>query len=120
MSLEDQPKPAPGHIAIPGDMLVPDPEFCEVVLDGATRRTARRLERQGLPYVMVRDGSIARSTRAGHGWLRAFSAASSRCHADAASGRECGPAKRNRAPGALRREEPDVLICLGGGSTRKL
>jgi hypothetical protein len=68
MSIEDQSKAAAGHIAIPGDVLVPDAEFCAEVLNGATRRTARRLEREGLPYVMVR-GLKFRPLNEGRSWL---------------------------------------------------
>jgi hypothetical protein len=45
-------KPA-GRIEIPGDVLVPDPEFCDEVLNGATRRTAQRLDGEGLPVVSI-------------------------------------------------------------------
>jgi hypothetical protein len=69
MSIEDQ-KAAAGHITIPGDVLVPDAEFCAEVLNGATRRTARRLERKGLPYVMVR-GEKFRPLNEGRSWLAA-------------------------------------------------
>jgi hypothetical protein len=68
MSIEDQSKAAAGHITIPGDVLVPDAEFCAEVLNGATRRTARRLEREGLPYVMVR-GLKFRPLNEGRSWL---------------------------------------------------
>ena len=68
MSIEDQSKAAAGHITIPGDVLVPDPEFCAEVLDGATCRTARRLEAQGLPFVMVR-GRKYRPLNEGRAWL---------------------------------------------------
>ena len=67
MSLGDQYKPTQ-HIIIPGDVLVPDAEFCAEVLNGATRRTARRLERDGLPYVMVR-GVKFRPLNEGRIWL---------------------------------------------------
>ena len=51
-SAEDQ-REATGRIEIPGDVLIPDAEFCRVVLAGATRRTASRLEAEGLPFAMV-------------------------------------------------------------------
>jgi hypothetical protein len=56
------------HITIPGDVLISDDEFCREVLDGATRRTARRYEREGLPFVMVR-GRKFRPLNAGREWL---------------------------------------------------
>jgi hypothetical protein len=70
MSFEDASKPTTRHIVIPGDVLLPDPEFCVEVLDGATRRTARRLEAQGLPFVMVR-GRKYRPLNEGRAWLAA-------------------------------------------------
>jgi hypothetical protein len=59
---------AAGHITIPGDLLIPDDEFCREVLDGATRRTARRYEHDGLPFVMIR-GRKFRPLNAGREWL---------------------------------------------------
>jgi hypothetical protein len=53
---------------IPGDVLLPDEDFCSVVLDGATTRTARRLDAEGLPYVKVR-GRKYRPLREGQAWL---------------------------------------------------
>ena len=47
---------------------MPDAEFCAEVLDGATRRTARRLEAEGLPYAMVR-GRKYRPLNEGGAWL---------------------------------------------------
>ena len=58
------------HIEIPGDILLPDQEFCDVVLDGATTRTARRLEAEGLPFTLVR-GRKYRPLREGRAWLAA-------------------------------------------------
>jgi hypothetical protein len=58
------------HITIPGDILISDDEFCREVLDGATRRTARRYERDGLPFVMIR-GRKFRPLNAGREWLAA-------------------------------------------------
>ena len=51
MSYEVQ-NPAPVRIEIDGDVLVSDEEFCALVLAGIHRRTARRYEREGLPFVM--------------------------------------------------------------------
>lgn len=69
MSLED-PNELPNRIEIPGDVLIPDPEFCELVLGGATRRTARRLEAEGLPFAMV-AGRKYRPLNEGRAWLAA-------------------------------------------------
>jgi hypothetical protein len=69
MSLQDH-REAAGRIDIPGDVLVPDAEFCALVLGGATRRTASRLEAEGLPYVMVR-GRKYRPLNEGRAWLAA-------------------------------------------------
>jgi hypothetical protein len=69
MSLEEHREPA-GRIEIPGDVLVPDAEFCSLVLAGATRRTASRLEAQGLPVVMV-AGRKYRPLNEGRAWLAA-------------------------------------------------
>jgi hypothetical protein len=61
--------PAPAdRIEIPGDVLIPDAEFCRVVLAGATRRTASRLEAEGLPFVMV-AGRKYRPLNEGRQWL---------------------------------------------------
>jgi hypothetical protein len=56
------------HIDIPGDVLVTDEEFCQEVLDRATRRTSRRYDREGLPYVMIR-GRKFRPLNAGRAWI---------------------------------------------------
>jgi hypothetical protein len=69
MSLEDHHEPA-GRIEIPGDVLVLDAVFCREVLAGATRRTAARLEADGLPFVMV-AGRKYRPLREGQAWLAA-------------------------------------------------
>jgi hypothetical protein len=67
MSFEDQPPTLP-RIEIPGDVLVPDTEFCEMVLGGATRRTAQRLDAEGLPYLIV-AGRKFRPLNEGRAWL---------------------------------------------------
>lgn len=69
MSPEDH-REATGRIEIPGDVLIPDAEFCRVVLAGATRRTASRLEAKGLPFVMV-AGRKYRPLNEGRRWLAA-------------------------------------------------
>jgi hypothetical protein len=58
------------HIDIPGDVLIPDGEFCDVVLGGTCRRTAKRYEMEGLPFVMIR-GRKFRPLNAGRTWLAA-------------------------------------------------
>jgi len=55
-------------IEIPGDVLVSDAEFCRAVLAGANRRTAKRYEREGLPFVMV-AGKKYRPLAQGRAWL---------------------------------------------------
>jgi len=56
------------HIEIDGDVLVSDAEFCAAVLGGANRRTAKRYEREGLPFVMV-AGKKYRPLGQGRAWL---------------------------------------------------
>jgi len=60
--------PAPVRIEIEGDVLVSDEEFCALVLAGIHRRTARRYEREGLPFVMV-GGKKFRPLGQGRAWL---------------------------------------------------
>jgi hypothetical protein len=56
------------RIEIDGDILITDEEFCRIALDGGTRRTAGRLDHQGLPYVMI-AGKKFRPLNAGRAWL---------------------------------------------------
>jgi hypothetical protein len=56
------------RIEIGGDTLVTDAEFCATVLAGVHRRTARRYERDGLPFVMV-GGKKYRPLGQGRAWL---------------------------------------------------
>ena len=56
----DRPKQ---HIEIPHDVLIPDQEFCDVVLDGANTRTARRLEAEGLPFMDSVAASFGRCVK---------------------------------------------------------
>ena len=56
------------RIEIPGDVLVSDAELCAAVLGGANRRTAKRYEREGLPFVMV-AGKKYRPLGQGRAWL---------------------------------------------------
>jgi hypothetical protein len=69
LSIEVTREPA-GRIEIPGDVLVTDSEFCALVLGGATRRTASRLEAEGLPFAMV-AGRKYRPLNEGRAWLAA-------------------------------------------------
>ena len=73
MSLEDHRRPGgrlPRQTASqsPATFSLLIPSFCRVVLDGATRRTARRLEAEGLPFVMV-AGRKYRPLNEGRAWL---------------------------------------------------
>jgi hypothetical protein len=56
------------RVEIPNDILVTDAEFCAVVLAGATRRTATRLEIEGLPYAFI-GGRKYRPLNEGRAWL---------------------------------------------------
>jgi hypothetical protein len=67
MSTEDQI--AVGHIPIPGDVLIPDKEFREQVLLGATDCTARQLDAKGLPFILIR-GRKYRPLNEGREWLK--------------------------------------------------
>jgi hypothetical protein len=66
MSTEDQI--AAGHVPIPGDVLIPDKEFREQVLLGATDRTGRELDAKGLPYIFIK-GRKYRPLNEGRAWL---------------------------------------------------
>jgi hypothetical protein len=73
MSLEDRRERGrrltpTDRIEIPGDVLVLDSEFCRVVLGGASRRTASRLDAEGLPFAMV-AGRKYRPLNEGRQWL---------------------------------------------------
>jgi hypothetical protein len=46
-------KDTPRRIELGGETFIPDPEYCETKLGGATRRTAQRYDKQGQPYVMI-------------------------------------------------------------------
>ena len=71
MSNEVQDRPAPlRRIEIPGDTLVLDREFCDVVLAGATTRTSKRYEAEGLPFAMI-GGLKWRPLREGREWVAA-------------------------------------------------
>jgi len=61
-------KVRPRRIEIPGDILIPDEDFCAQVLAGASKRTSRRMEALGLPYVMI-AGCKYRPLNAGRAWL---------------------------------------------------
>jgi hypothetical protein len=65
---EDRTADASQHIEIPGDSLIPDAEFCDQVLAGATRRTGGRLDAEGLPYVII-AGRKYRPLNEGRAWL---------------------------------------------------
>jgi hypothetical protein len=63
-SLEDRPR----RIELGDDVLVIDADFHKEVLAGASRRTGKRLEAEGLPYIMV-TGVKYRPLNAGRTWL---------------------------------------------------
>jgi hypothetical protein len=69
LSLKDHDE-LPNRIEIPGDVLVTDAEFCDLVLGGATRRTGQRLDAKGLPFTMV-AGRKYRPLNEGRAWLAA-------------------------------------------------
>ena len=87
MSLEDHREPA-GRIEIPGDILIPDSEFCALVLGGATPRPASK--RKGYPLPWWRGANIALSMRAAPGSPRAFSAAGNERNSGAGRGDKGG------------------------------
>jgi hypothetical protein len=58
----------PSRVEIPGDILIPDADFCREVLGGCARRTAKRLEADGLPFIKIR-GRTYRPLNAGRAWL---------------------------------------------------
>jgi hypothetical protein len=60
----------PTSIEIPGDVLIPDADFCRDVLGGTHRRTAKRYEMEGLPFVMISNRKF-RPLNAGREWLAA-------------------------------------------------
>jgi hypothetical protein len=64
MSEKDQIR----RIEINEDFLIPDGDFCQESLGGATRRTSQRLDKQGLPYVMI-AGRKWRPVKACRAWL---------------------------------------------------
>jgi hypothetical protein len=47
-------RPPAERIEIPGDVLLIDQKFCDEVLGGASTKTGKRLEADGLPFVFVR------------------------------------------------------------------
>lgn len=63
-SINDRPR----RIEIKDDVLLIDADFHKEVLAGASRRTGKRLEAEGLPYVMV-TGVKYRPLNAGRAWL---------------------------------------------------
>ena len=85
MSVDAQ-SPAPVRIELADDVLISDEEFCALVLAGIHRRTARRYEREGLPFVMVGGKKFRPSARGGLGWPDAFNRA--RCRSGDGTRRE--------------------------------
>ena len=68
--VQDHPRAAAERIEIPGDTLVLDKVFCDEVLGGATTRTGKRYEAEGLPFAMV-AGRKFRPLREGREWVAA-------------------------------------------------
>jgi len=66
MPIDDQARPS--RVETPNDILIPDEDFCREVLGGCARRTAKRYEREGLPYILIR-GRKYRPLQAGRTWL---------------------------------------------------
>jgi hypothetical protein len=64
IALKDRPR----RIEIPDDTLDLDGDFCSEVLAGSSCRTSKRLESEGLPFVMV-AGCKYRPLNAGRAWL---------------------------------------------------
>jgi hypothetical protein len=58
----------PERIELVDDVLVLDAIFCQEVLAGATTRTARNLEAEGLPFVLI-AGRKYRPLGEGRAWL---------------------------------------------------
>ena len=63
-SLSDRPR----RIELSDDVLIIDEDFHKEVLAGASRRTGKRLEAEGLPGVVV-TGVKYRPLNAGRAWL---------------------------------------------------
>jgi hypothetical protein len=63
-SLSDRPR----RIELSDDVLIIDEDFHKEVLAGASRRTGKRLEAEGLPFLMV-TGVKYRPLNAGRAWL---------------------------------------------------
>jgi hypothetical protein len=68
MTIARQIQTAPARIVLNGDELVRDDIFHIEVLAGANRRTGKRYERDGLPFVYIR-GLKYRPLREGREWL---------------------------------------------------
>jgi hypothetical protein len=68
VTTERQFQTAPQRITLDDDVLLRDDVFLAEVLAGANRRTGKRYERDGLPYVLVR-GLKYRPLREGREWL---------------------------------------------------
>jgi hypothetical protein len=68
MSIERQFQTAPQRITLDDDVLLRDDVFLAEVLAGANRRTGKRYEAEGLPFVLVR-GLKYRPLREGREWL---------------------------------------------------
>ena len=63
-------RPPTERIEIPGDVLLIDQLWCDEVLGGASTKTSKRLEAEGLPYVFIR-GSKYRPLNEGREFVAA-------------------------------------------------
>ena len=68
MTIERQFHTAPPRIDLGDDVLVRDDVFHAEVLAGANRRTGKRYEREGLPFILIR-GMKYRPLREGRKWV---------------------------------------------------
>jgi hypothetical protein len=66
MSVDDQTRP--NRVEIPNDILYPGRRLLSRSLGRCARRTAKRYEREGLPYILIR-GRKFRPLNAGRTWL---------------------------------------------------
>ena len=66
VTLKDRPR----RIELGDEVLIIDEDFHRDVLAGASRRTGKRLEAEGLPFVKI-AGCTYRPLKAGQAWLTA-------------------------------------------------
>jgi hypothetical protein len=67
---ERQRRPRPDRIDLDdGDYLIPDADFLAQYMAGATYRTGKRADDEGLPFALI-NGLKYRPVRRGQEWLR--------------------------------------------------